>query len=125
MISHYIAIGLGGAVGAIFRVVMGNVLPTTVLGIPFQILFVNVLGCFMMGFLTAIMALYWSISDNMRYFLVPGLLGGFTTFSAFALEFGLLFEKHGYVLAFLYTTLSFGLSITCFFVGLKIIRIFF
>lgn len=124
MISHYIVIGLGGAVGAIFRVAMGNLLPSTVLRIPFQILFINVLCCFIMGFLTAIMALYWSISDNMRYFLVPGFLGGFTTFSAFALEFGLLFEKHGYISAILYTTLSFGLSITFFFVGLKIIRIF-
>ena len=124
MISHYVATGLGGAIGAITRITMSKILPTTILGIPCYILFVNILGCLIMGLLTELMALHWSMSDNMKYFLVSGFLGGFTTFSAFALEFGLLFEKHEYKSAIIYATLSFVLSIVFFFTGIKIIRLF-
>lgn len=125
MISHYIATGVGGAIGAIARIAIGKLLPAAIFGIPCQIILVNVLGCFAIGLLTGITAVYWSISDNMRYFLVSGFLGGFTTFSAFALEFGLLFEKNEYVLAMSYAALSFILSIACFFIGLKIVKIMF
>lgn len=78
-----------------------------------------------MGLLTELMALYGSTSDYMRYFLVPGFLGGFTTFSAFALEFGLLYEKHFYELAIFYAILSVLLSIFSFFIGIKLIKMFF
>lgn len=77
-----------------------------------------------MGLLTEGMALYWSASENARYFLISGFLGGFTTFSAFALEFGLLIAKGQHILAFLYAGLSFLLSTGTFFIGQKIVRIF-
>ena len=124
MISHYIATGLGGAVGAITRIYLGKTLPSTILGIPFNIMCVNILGCLIMGLLTELMTLHWSIPDNTKYFLVSGFLGGFTTFSTFALEFGLLFEKQEYISAIIYATLSFTLSIIFFFTGIKIIRLF-
>ncbi|MDR1057496.1 MAG: CrcB family protein [Coxiellaceae bacterium] len=109
--SHYIATGLGGA---IIRVALGKILPLTVMGLPFYILIVNILGCFVMGLLTELMTVYWSISDNMRYFLISGILGGFTTFSAFALEFGLLCEKHQYIMAIIYASLSISFTISSF-----------
>lgn len=122
MISHYIAVGIGGAIGSIARVFLSKLLPVSVSGIPLQILLVNVIGCFLIGLLAEVMALYWPVSENVRYFLISGLLGGFTTFSAFALEFGLLIEKNNYIEAFLYAILSFGLSIGFFFLGLKLVR---
>ena len=124
MMLHYIFIGLGGAFGAISRIALGKLLPNMLWGIPLPILFVNVLGCFVIGLLTEIMTLHWTVSDNIRYFLISGFLGGFTTFSSFALEFGLLCEKSEYASAIIYATLSFALSITCFFLAIKAVRVF-
>lgn len=124
MIKHYIATGFGGALGAIMRLLTANLLPLSVFGIPLPILVVNVVGCLIMGVLTEFMAFYWSPSDAVRYFLISGILGGFTTFSAFALEFGLLFQKNQFVLSFLYIALSVLLSVVFFFVGIKIVRLF-
>ena len=123
--KQYVFIGLGGAIGAIARVAFSRILPSFVLTIPFKILCINVIGCFAMGMLTEILSFYWSGSINLRHFLVQGILGGFTTFSAFSLEFGLLYEKGLYGTAVAYALLSFVLSIGFFFGGLKMIRTFY
>ena len=120
----YIVIGLGGAAGAIARVAIGRILPAEILGIPFPILFVNILGCFIIDVLTELLALDLSSPNHIKYFLVSGFLGGFTTFSSFALEFELLSERNEYISSIAYVALSFGLSIAFFFAGLKIIRMF-
>ncbi|MDG1436444.1 MAG: CrcB family protein [Rickettsiaceae bacterium] len=124
MILHYIFIGCGGALGAIMRTVIGELLPITILGISSPILLVNIIGCFAIGFLTEIMTLYWPISVNMKYFLISGFLGGFTTFSSFILEFGLFVEKNEYIYALSYAFLSFLLSAIGFFAAVKIVRLF-
>jgi len=123
-VKQYIFVGLGGASGAIARVALSRILPSFVLTIPFKILFINVIGCFAMGLLVEALALYWSASIDTRHFLVQGFLGGFTTFSAFSLEFGLLFEKGLHGSAIVYALLSMVLSIVFFFAGMKMIRIF-
>ncbi len=120
--KDYIFVGLGGAIGAIARVALTRILPSFVFTIPFKILCINVVGCFVMGMLTEALLFYWNASINMRHFLVQGVLGGFTTFSAFSLEFGLLYEKGLHGTAVLYAALSLVLSIVFFFVGLKMIR---
>lgn len=120
----YLFIGLGGALGAISRVALTRLLPSFILNIPLKILSVNILGCFILGLFTAVLSFYWQTSINMKHFLFQGFLGGFTTFSGFALEFGVLYEKGSYVLAIFYTILSVMLSILFFFGGLKIVRIF-
>ncbi|PIS01366.1 MAG: fluoride efflux transporter CrcB [Chlamydiae bacterium CG10_big_fil_rev_8_21_14_0_10_35_9] len=124
MASSYIWIGLGGALGAMARVGIMRILPSFVLSVPFKVFLVNILGCFLIGLLTEAMAFYGNVSINMRHFLIQGFLGGFTTFSAFALEFGLLYEKGSHFTAIFYAALSVIVCIISFFVGLRILRLF-
>ncbi len=63
MITQYIAVGLGGALGAITRVGLSKLLPLITVGIPFQLLFINSLGCFIMGILAQLTTSYWLESE--------------------------------------------------------------
>ncbi len=124
MITQYIAVGLGGVIGVITRISLSKFLPSMIFGIPFQLLFLNSLGCFVMGILVQLTASYLLESYTIKHFLMPGLLGGFTTFSGFALDFGYLIEKDEYISATFYVMLSVGFSLGCFFLGEKITKVF-
>ena len=123
MNSSFFWIGVGGAAGAIARVGLMRILPAFFLSIPLKICLVNIVGCFLIGALTEFMAFHGNLSLNMRHFLIQGFLGGFTTFSAFALEFGLLYEKGAHGTALSYALISVVLSIVFFFIGLKFVRL--
>ncbi len=114
---------MGGTLGSIIRIYLFKTLALTIFGIPFQLLAINVLGSFIMGILTQLASLYWLESENIKYFLMSGLLGGFTTFSSFALDFGSLIEQEKYMPAIFYVMLSVGLSLSCFFLGIKITKL--
>ena len=66
------------------------------LGFPLGTIIVNVLGSFLMGFLAGYFAYRTGIPQHLRLFLTTGILGGFTTFSAFSLDAALLLERHAY-----------------------------
>ncbi len=123
MLIHYILIGLGAAFGAMARAGVGKVLPVEVGGMPVSILCVNVLGCFFIGVVIEVSALHWTLPESMRYLLIPGFLGGFTTFSSFAMEYGLLAQRGAYVTGVLYVLLSVGLGLSVFFAGIKLVRV--
>lgn len=123
--NSYFWVGLGGATGAMARVLISGWLPSFILTVPSKILCINGLGCFFAGVLIELMAFYWNPPINVRHFLIQGLLGGFTTFSAFAIEFGALYEKGSHYLAVLYAILSLVLTVLSFFCGLRLIRLFF
>ena len=91
-------------------------------GFPWGTLTVNVLGCFLMGLLIGAMALRWSVGNELRAFLTVGVLGGFTTFSAFSTDFALLIERNTYASAGFYLVASVGLSIAALFLGLALVR---
>ena len=87
-------IGLGGAIGAVFRFVLGNTL-TRILGgeWPYGTFVINLVGCFLMGVLMTVIVERGLLPPIWRMFLCVGLLGGFTTFSSFGFEgFTLLTE---------------------------------
>ncbi len=118
------AIALGGAVGAVARHLVGHQMAVWLgAGFPWGTLTVNVVGCFAMGALVETMALVWSPGAALRGFLTVGLLGAFTTFSAFSLDIALLHERDEMGLALAYCLLSVSLSIGGLFAGLAATRL--
>ena len=118
-------VALGGGIGAAARhgvnVWSGRVLGTE---FPWHTLVVNVLGCFIMGLLTGLMALKLNLSNEARAFLTTGILGGFTTFSAFSLDVALLVERKAMLAAGSYVASSVLLSLAGVFAGLHLARAF-
>jgi CrcB protein len=113
----------GGALGSSARYLVsigaGKLLG---MGFPWGTLMVNVAGCFVMGLLVGLGATRLTITDEARVFLASGVLGGFTTFSAFSADFALLVERKNLGLAALYLTSSVALSLFAVFAGLYLIR---
>ena len=119
-------LALGGAIGASLRH-MANVAALRLFGpaFPFGTLFVNVAGSFAMGLLIAWLALKAEGGgQNLRLFLATGVLGGFTTFSAFSLDAMVLWQRGEGAAALLYVALSVALSIAALAAGLWISRSF-
>lgn len=116
-------VAAGGALGSAARYLV-NVAAGRLLGpeFPWGTLAVNVAGSFVMGLLIALMALKMQVSQEVRAFLTTGVLGGFTTFSAFSLDFALLVERRETGLAALYVIASVGLSLAAIFAGLRLGR---
>lgn len=92
-------------------------------GFPLGTLIVNIVGSFVMGLLAGYFLLRPGIGQHMRLFLTTGILGGFTTFSAFSLDTALLIERHAYWLAAAYVAGSVAASIIALFAGMSLFRI--
>ena len=117
------SIGLGGAIGAVCRYWLSSqILQVFGQGFPWGILIVNVSGCFVMGVIAAVAEIILEMSPEMKAFLMTGILGGFTTFSAFALDMAVLTERGDTMSAMLYVTGSVGGSIAALFLGLYLVR---
>jgi CrcB protein len=116
---------IGGGIGAAARHWV-NILSARLLGLgfPWGTLIVNVVGSTLMGLLAAFFAFKagaaWS--QHARLFLTTGILGGFTTFSAFSLDSALLWERGATGLAALYVGVSVALSILGLLAGLWLVR---
>jgi len=122
-ITQLLAVAAGGITGAVARYLVYVAIAHLIgSGFPYATLIVNVVGSFAMGVLVETMALVWSASTEMRLFLTTGVLGAFTTFSSFSLDFAVLFERRAYALCALYTIASFLFSVGALFVGLHVMR---
>ena len=115
----YLIVFLGAGIGGALRHGV-NVGAAKLLGygFPFGTLIVNVLGSFLIGLLAGYFAFRMGVNQHVRLFLTTGILGGFTTFSAFSLDAALLVERHAYALAAGYIVGSVGLSLVGLFLGL-------
>ncbi|MQA33513.1 fluoride efflux transporter CrcB [Modestobacter roseus] len=82
----YVSAALGGALGALARWALAEALPTPAAGWPWATLLVNLAGCLLLGLLLAVLFPRHPDSRWLRPFLGTGVLGGFTTFSTFAVE---------------------------------------
>jgi len=119
----YLIVFLGAGIGGALRHGV-NVAATRqfCLGFPFGTLIVNIVGSFAMGLLAGYFAFRPGISQHMRLFLTTGILGGFTTFSAFSLDTALLVERHSYGLAAGYVVGSIAAGLSALFFGLALFR---
>ncbi len=92
-------------------------------GFPYGTMIVNIVGSLLMGLLAGYFAARTGIPQHLRLFLTTGILGGFTTFSAFSLDAALLIERHAYWSAAAYMLGSVILSLVALFAGLSLFRI--
>jgi fluoride exporter len=121
-----LAIAAGGACGAVARhYVAAQVTQWMGTGFPWGILTANILGSFLMGVLIEAMALAWSPAQEVRAFLIVGCLGAFTTFSTFAMDIVLLYERGQVLGAAVYIGSSVGLSVLALVGGLHLMRVVF
>ena len=118
-----LAIGTGSFIGGILRYLLSHFIHTKFFSaFPFGTFFVNIVGCFFMGIVFAV-ADRNMLSNEWRLFLATGLLGGFTTFSAFSSEVLNLLRDGQLGYAALYATSSVILGLLATFVGVSIVRI--
>ncbi len=118
-------IALAGAIGAVLRHAMNIGIARAAGGdFPWHTMLINISGSFVMGLLISLMALRWNVGNELRAFLTTGILGGYTTFSAFSLDFALLVERKAYVLAGAYALGSVVVSLVAVFVGMALARAF-
>lgn len=119
----YLAIILTGGLGALLRYFLGRVMTgVSFSALPFATLIANVLGCFLMGYLSWMLIHKFGASEQAQVVVLTGFLGGFTTFSAFSLEVINLLEQGADVRAMVYITLSVTLCIAMCFLGLMLAR---
>jgi CrcB protein len=102
----YLLAALGGVLGALARSAVGAALPHSPGGWPWATLLVNLTGCLLLGLLISVVAVHLPEATWPRPFLAVGVLGGFTTFSAFAVEVVELMDAGAAVLAAGYVVLS-------------------
>ena len=120
---EFLLVFLGGGVGAALRHGV-NMLAARLLSgaFPWGTLCINVLGSFVMGAVVEFWAQKSGLPQQARLFLTTGILGGFTTFSAFSLDAALLFERGEVGLAALYVGASVILSLVAVAAGLALMR---
>ncbi|WP_122468405.1 MULTISPECIES: fluoride efflux transporter CrcB [Brevundimonas] len=119
--TRLLLVAAGGALGAMARYGVGRWLPAT--GFPWPTLTVNVVGGLAMGLLSGWLAFRaGGGNEQLRLFAAVGVLGGFTTFSAFSLETALMIERRQLALAGGYALASVVLSVAALFLGLMLAR---
>jgi CrcB protein len=120
---NVLLVAAGGAAGSVARYLIG-MFAARVAGtaFPWGTLAVNLAGCLAMGVFIELVARRFDASNELRLFVATGLLGGFTTFSAFALDFAVLFERGTTATAFGYAGVSVVGSLLAVFAGLWLVR---
>jgi fluoride exporter len=126
MLRNILIVGLGGFVGSVARFKLSGFLlhRSEAWNFPLSTLVVNLIGCFAIGILAALVEHHDLLSSGTRLFLFTGLLGGFTTFSAFAYEDFFLIRRGFFDLAALYAGISVAGGLFAVAIGFKLVDLF-
>src|SRR4030088_777884 len=121
----YLLVFFGGGLGATLRHFVNIVSPRVLgTGFPYHTFIINISGSIIMGLIAGYLAFKGEASQPWRLFLMTGVLGGYTTFSAFSLDAALLYERGAIGLAVFYVLGSVVFSILGLFAGLALVRHF-
>lgn len=120
MMNPFLQVALGGAIGSVARYGVSRIMPLHGPGFPVATLAVNISGSFVMGLLAALLA--YRGGQSWAPFLLTGILGGYTTFSAFSLDALTLWERGQGVAAMLYVIVSVAASLLAVLAGLALGR---
>lgn len=122
--TKVLLVAVGGAAGSVARYLVGAAALRWIgPGWPWGTMTVNIVGGFLMGLLTGWLALRAAgQQETLRVLLGVGVLGGFTTFSAFSLDAALMIERRAYGQAFSYTAASAIIALAALFAGLYLAR---
>ena len=120
---NYVLVFIGGGIGSSLRHTI-NVLCARSIGtaFPYGTFIINITGSTVMGLIAGYLAFKGGASQPWRLFLMTGVLGGYTTFSAFSLDAALLYERGEIALSLFYVLGSVALSIAGLFAGLALVR---
>jgi len=121
--THFLLVALGGAIGSGLRHLV-NVATLKALGpgLPWATLAVNLAGSFAMGVFIELLARRFGGSNELRLFVATGILGGFTTFSAFSLDFATLWQRGDTLVAAGYAAASVVGALAAIFLGMWVVR---
>lgn len=123
MIRNVLLVGLGGGLGSILRYSCQRWFAAVYShAFPWGTFAVNVTGCFLIGILWGISFRSFDENEHWKLFLMTGLCGGFTTFSAFTLESIGLLKENKWPLFVMYVTASVVLGLLATFAGMKLLR---
>jgi CrcB protein len=124
-VTSYFLVFFGGGLGATLRHLVNVTCARCIgTGFPYGTFIINISGSTVMGLIAGYLALKGEASQPWRLFLMTGILGGYTTFSAFSLDTALLYERGEIGLAAFYVLGSVVLSIAGLFAGLALVRQF-
>ena len=120
---HLLLVAAGGAIGASLRH-LSSMAAMRLFGpgFPWGTMAVNIIGSFVMGVFVETLVRRAGMPNELRLFVATGILGGFTTFSAFSLDFAVLWERGAMVSALSYALVSVVCAITALFLGLWLAR---
>lgn len=119
VLAVFVGAGLGGVLRHLLNLLSLRLWP---FGFPIATLFINISGSLIMGFVVDWLALRGGAPQMLRLFATTGILGGYTTFSTFSLEAGLLWKSGRTLEAVLYVVTSVGLSLLGLAAGMLLAR---